>query len=152
MGTEKNRLNEMVLLSTQNLCLNRWIRKYSQFMFKSLVYLDLSFSWLVESLIQFDIYLLHKEIMVLRECAYSMSACASVVTPILITCRYKLKTAEKIKPKNFFHYMPLKRQLRFVILLKKSLSNFLGVLWLSIKPGYVCRNESLKIFMVRYTI
>ena len=31
VGTQKNRLNEMVLLSTQNLCFNWWIRKYSQF-------------------------------------------------------------------------------------------------------------------------
>ena len=28
VGTEKNRLNEMFLLSTQNTCLNRQIRKY----------------------------------------------------------------------------------------------------------------------------
>ena len=28
VGTQKNRLNETVLLSTQNKCLNWWIRKY----------------------------------------------------------------------------------------------------------------------------
>ena len=28
MGTQKNRLNETVLLSTQNICLNWWVRKY----------------------------------------------------------------------------------------------------------------------------
>ena len=27
VGTQKNRLNETVLLSTQNICLNLWIRK-----------------------------------------------------------------------------------------------------------------------------
>ena len=27
VGTQKNRLNETVLLSTQNTCLNRWVRK-----------------------------------------------------------------------------------------------------------------------------
>ena len=31
MGTQKNRLNETVLLSTQNMCLNWWVRKYLQF-------------------------------------------------------------------------------------------------------------------------
>ena len=31
MGTQKNRLHETVLLSTQNKCLNWWIRKYLQF-------------------------------------------------------------------------------------------------------------------------
>ena len=31
MGTQKNRLNETVLLGTQNKCLNRWVRKYSKF-------------------------------------------------------------------------------------------------------------------------
>ena len=31
VGTQKNRLNETVLLRTQNTCLNRWIRKKSQF-------------------------------------------------------------------------------------------------------------------------
>ena len=27
VGTQKNRLNETVLLSTQNICLNCWVRK-----------------------------------------------------------------------------------------------------------------------------
>ena len=31
MGTQKNRLNETVLLSTQNICLILWVRKYLQF-------------------------------------------------------------------------------------------------------------------------
>ena len=31
VGTQKNRLNETVLLSTQNICSNWWIRKYLQF-------------------------------------------------------------------------------------------------------------------------
>ena len=31
VDTQKNRLNETVLLSTKNICLNRWIRKYLQF-------------------------------------------------------------------------------------------------------------------------
>ena len=30
MGIQKNRLNEMGNYSTQNICLNRWLRKYSQ--------------------------------------------------------------------------------------------------------------------------
>ena len=30
VGTQKNRLNETVLLSTQNTCKNWWVRKYSQ--------------------------------------------------------------------------------------------------------------------------
>ena len=30
VGTQKNRLNEMVLLSTQNICSKLWIRKYLQ--------------------------------------------------------------------------------------------------------------------------
>ena len=28
VGTQKNRLNETVLLSTQNMCSKRWVRKY----------------------------------------------------------------------------------------------------------------------------
>ena len=31
MGAQKNRLNETVLLSTQNTCLTSWLRKYSHF-------------------------------------------------------------------------------------------------------------------------
>ena len=31
VGTQKNRLTETVLLSTQNICYNLWVRKYSQF-------------------------------------------------------------------------------------------------------------------------
>ena len=31
VGTQKNRLNETVLLSTQNICLKLWVRKYLQF-------------------------------------------------------------------------------------------------------------------------
>ena len=31
MGALKNRLNETVLLSTQNICLELWVRKYLQF-------------------------------------------------------------------------------------------------------------------------
>ena len=31
VGTQKNRLNETILLNTQNKCLNWWIRRYSQF-------------------------------------------------------------------------------------------------------------------------
>ena len=30
VGTKKNRLNETVLFSTQNICLNWWVRKYLQ--------------------------------------------------------------------------------------------------------------------------
>ena len=35
MGTQKNRLNETVLLSSQNTCSNRWVRKYLQFYAKN---------------------------------------------------------------------------------------------------------------------
>ena len=31
MGTQKNCLNETVLLSTKNICLKLWVRKYLQF-------------------------------------------------------------------------------------------------------------------------
>ena len=31
VGTQKNRLNETVLLSTQNICSSLWIRKYLKF-------------------------------------------------------------------------------------------------------------------------
>ena len=31
VGTQKNCLNEIVLLSTQNICLKVWVRKYLQF-------------------------------------------------------------------------------------------------------------------------
>ena len=31
VGTQKNRLNETVLLSTQNICKKLWVRKYLQF-------------------------------------------------------------------------------------------------------------------------
>ena len=41
MGTQKNRLNETVLLSTQNKCSNGWIRKYLQFCLSNFVYLNI---------------------------------------------------------------------------------------------------------------
>ena len=42
VGTQKNRLNETVLLSTQNTCLNWWVRKnYNNFMLIKFPYLDL---------------------------------------------------------------------------------------------------------------
>ena len=31
VGTQKNRLNETVLFSSSNICLNLWVRKYLQF-------------------------------------------------------------------------------------------------------------------------
>ena len=40
VGTQENRLNETVLLSTQKTCLNRWIRKLSQFLAQIFAYLD----------------------------------------------------------------------------------------------------------------
>ena len=33
VGTQKNPLNAIVLLNTQNLCLNLWLNKYSQLQF-----------------------------------------------------------------------------------------------------------------------
>ena len=41
MYTQKNRLNETVLLSTQNIYLKLWVRKYLQFYAEILVYLNL---------------------------------------------------------------------------------------------------------------
>ena len=41
VGTQKNRLNERVLLSTQNICYNWWVRKYLQFYAQKIVYLNL---------------------------------------------------------------------------------------------------------------
>ena len=35
VGTQKNRLNETVLLSTQNICKNWWVRKHLQFYAKN---------------------------------------------------------------------------------------------------------------------
>ena len=37
VGTQKNRLNETVLLSTQNICYKLWVRKYLQFTLKMFV-------------------------------------------------------------------------------------------------------------------
>ena len=37
VGTQKNRLDETVLLNTQNTCLNRLIRKLSQFYAKNML-------------------------------------------------------------------------------------------------------------------
>ena len=48
VGTQKNRLNETVLLSTQNTCLTLWVRKYSQFYAKIFVYLNLSIHYAIE--------------------------------------------------------------------------------------------------------
>ena len=42
MGTQKNRLDEMVLFSTQNMCLNLWLRKYSEF--KARIFLLVDFT------------------------------------------------------------------------------------------------------------
>ena len=41
MGTQKNRLNETVLLSTKNICLKLWVRKYLQFNAEMFCYLNL---------------------------------------------------------------------------------------------------------------
>ena len=41
MGTQKNRLNETVLLSTQNIYYNLWVRNYLQFYAEKVVYLHL---------------------------------------------------------------------------------------------------------------
>ena len=41
VGTQKNRLNETVLLSTQNTCLNWCVRKWFQFYVKHFGYLDI---------------------------------------------------------------------------------------------------------------
>ena len=49
VSTQKNRLNEAVLLSTQNKCYNRWNRKYSQFYLQFLL-----FKW------SYDKYLIHQ--------------------------------------------------------------------------------------------
>ena len=49
VGTQKNCLNETVLLSTNNICLNWWVRKYLQFYGEIFVYLNL---WLTISGIQ----------------------------------------------------------------------------------------------------
>ena len=35
VGTQKNRLNETVLLSTQNICSDCWVRKYLEFYAKN---------------------------------------------------------------------------------------------------------------------
>ena len=42
VGTQKNRLNETVLMITQNICSNRWIRKYLQFNDRRLCVVSLS--------------------------------------------------------------------------------------------------------------
>ena len=41
MGTQKNRLDDTVLLSTQNICQNWWVRKYLKFYAENIVYLNL---------------------------------------------------------------------------------------------------------------
>ena len=40
MGSQKNRLNETVLLRTQNICLKLWVRKYLQYIADFFVYLN----------------------------------------------------------------------------------------------------------------
>ena len=45
MGTQKNRLIETVLFSTQNKCLNGWVKIYSQFYAEKYVYPHLYFSY-----------------------------------------------------------------------------------------------------------
>ena len=47
MGTQKNRLIETVLLSTQNKCLNGWVKIYSQFYAEKYVYPHLYFSYII---------------------------------------------------------------------------------------------------------
>ena len=39
LGTQKNRLNETVLLSVHNICLNLWVRKYLQFYVENLLFI-----------------------------------------------------------------------------------------------------------------
>ena len=43
VGTQKNRLNETVLLSTQNKCLNRWVKNNYNYTLKKIPYLDLCY-------------------------------------------------------------------------------------------------------------
>ena len=45
MGTQKNGLNETVLLRTQNTCLNYWIRRYSHFSAKIFPYSGLMYRY-----------------------------------------------------------------------------------------------------------
>ena len=44
VGTQKNRLNDTVLLSTLNICEKLWVRKYLQFYAENFVYLNLCIS------------------------------------------------------------------------------------------------------------
>ena len=43
VGTQKNRLNETVLLSTKNICYKLWVRKYWQVDAEIFVYLNLCY-------------------------------------------------------------------------------------------------------------
>ena len=43
MGSQKNRLNEMVLFSNQNICLKLLVRKYVQFYDEKIAYLNLCY-------------------------------------------------------------------------------------------------------------
>ena len=51
VGTQKNCLNDMALLSTQNTCLNWWIRKYSQFYNQKFYLSGLMFALILKSII-----------------------------------------------------------------------------------------------------
>ena len=53
MGTQKNRLNETVLLSTLNTCLNKWIRTYLCFYVLKycLYYLNVSSYFMMKTLV-----------------------------------------------------------------------------------------------------
>ena len=50
VGSQKNRLNELVLLSPQNICFRLWVRKHSQFYapntFKIVMHCSLNYSYL----------------------------------------------------------------------------------------------------------
>ena len=55
MGTQKNRLNETVLFSTQNMCFNLWVRKEIQFMLNTFSYLCRCLSYSVCSVTLMEI-------------------------------------------------------------------------------------------------
>ena len=59
MGSQKNCLNETVLLSTQNICLNWWVRKYFQFYAQILYLSKPMFSLSMVQLLCIQCYIYH---------------------------------------------------------------------------------------------
>ena len=100
VGTQKNRLNEMVLLSTQNIRLNWWVRKYYNFMLKDFVYLNLCL-WRTLDGLFYDVVYLYLQSEELRRTLADKKPDSGAVIHSLKQKILKLETQMRDKESNY---------------------------------------------------